>query len=244
MKRSSLLMVLVLPAAGLLLPAAAAGDPFTVKDFVTLPMVGGEALSPDGNRLAYHRTVRDLKKDTYLRQVYLADLETGRILQLTREPGNSWGPMWTPDGKGLAFYSTRSGKPALWLTRLDGADPEKICDAPVSAAKFSPDGKKIAFLAPPKKTKKSQGFGKDPEVWTWVEDRAKWPQLWILDLATKKRTQLTGGKNYVYDFAWRPDGKALAYTFDPLGSEGVSEDHHLGLIDLEGKTRLLEAEPV
>ena len=35
MKRSSLLMVLVLPAAGLLLPAAAAGDPFTVKDFVT-----------------------------------------------------------------------------------------------------------------------------------------------------------------------------------------------------------------
>ncbi len=244
MKRTLLLLALALPAAGLTPRRAAARDRFTVKDFVTLPMVGGGALSPGGKRLAFHRTVRDLKKDTYVRQVYLADLETGKILQVTREPGFSWGPMWTPDGKGLAFYSTRDGKPALWLSRLDGADPEKICDAPLSSALFSPDGKKIAFLAPPKKSGKNRGVGKDPEVWTWVEDRAKWPQLWVLDLATGKRTQLTSGKNYIYQFAWRPDGKALAYTFDPLGSEGVSEDHHLGLIDLEGKTRLLEAGPV
>ncbi len=244
MKKTLFLLALGLPAAGLFPSPAAARDRFTVKDFVTLPMVGGEALSPGGKRLAFHRTVRDLKKDTYLRQVYLADLETGKVLQLTREPGNSWSPMWAPGGKGLAFYSTRSGKPALWLTRLDGADPKKICDAPVSGAKFSPDGRKIAFLAPPRKTRKNPGFGKDPEVWTWVEDRTKWPQLWVLDLATGKRTQLTGGKSYIYQFAWRPDGKALAYTFDPRGSEGVSEDHHLGLVDLEGKTRLLEAGPV
>ena len=230
--------------AALFSSLATGQERFTVEDFVTLPMVGGGAISPDGQKIAWHRTVRDMKKNTYLRQVHWMDLTTGQSRELTREPGQAWGPMWTPDGKGLAFYSTRSGKSELYLNRFDGSDPELLVKSPVAHAVFSPDGRKIAFLAAPKKDPKRPGFGKDPEVWTSIEDPTGWPQLWVIDLDSQKRTQLTDGTTYVYDFDWHPDGQRLAFTFDPEGSEGLAEDHALGVIDLEGKVRVLGSGPV
>ncbi len=230
----------ILVLAVFLLPGICLGQKrFTVEDFVSLPLVAHGVLSPGGKKLAFQRMRRDLKKDAILNQVFLADLEKDKVIQITRAPGNSWAPMWTPDGKGLVFYSTRSGKPELWVTYLDGAEARKLCPYPVSSAKFSPDGKKLAFLAPPKKNPKVKGFGKDPEIRTWIEDKTKWPQLWVLDLESKKRTQLTNGESYIYQFDWRPDSKALAFTFDTKGSEGLSEDHHLGIIDLNGRVKVI-----
>jgi len=233
---AALVWLAALPVAG--------QERFTVNDFVTLPILGGARLSPDGSRLAYHRTVRDLEKDKALRQVHLVDVESGRSRPLTREPGSSWGPVWAPGGEGLAFYSTRSGKARLYLNRFDGADPELLVKDPVSQAVFSPDGKKIAFLAPPKKDPKRPGFGKDPEVRTAIEDATTWPQLWVFDRETKKRRQLTDGSAYIYEFDWHPGGSKLVYTFDPKGSEDLTEDHSLGIIDLGGEARVIGAGPV
>jgi len=241
MRTTTLFFAAAVSLASLAVPGQ---ERFTVSEFVTLPILGEARLSPDGTRLAYHRTVRDLKKDKALRQIHLVDLESRASRPLTREPGNSWGPFWAPGGEGLAFYSTRSGKPRLYLNRLDGADPELLAKDPVTHAVFSPDGKKIAFLAPPEKDPKRPGFGKDPEVWTAIEDATTWPQLWILDRETKKRRQLTDGTAYIYDFDWHPDGTRLAYTFDPKGSEGLSEDHSLAIIGLDGKSRVVGSGPV
>lgn len=244
MLRKILPALLVAALIALFALSAPAQERFTIDDFVTLPMVGNGKLSPDGQKIAWHRITRDLKKNTYLRQIWLADLKSGETRQLTREPGQSWGPMWAPRGKGLVFFSTRGGKLGLFLSRLDGTDPEQLMKSPVSHPIFSPDGRKIAFLAAPKKDPKRPGFGKDPEVWTAIEDVTKWPQLWVYDRKTKKRKQLSDGTTYVYDFDWHPDGTRLAYTFDPKGSEGLSEDHHLGVIDLDGKSETIANGPV
>jgi dipeptidyl aminopeptidase/acylaminoacyl peptidase len=240
------LLSLCAPLTALLLAglAARAQERFSVKDYLSLPRVSQGAISPDAKRLAWTRTVRDLKADKFLRQVHLADLSTGESRPLTREPGNAWGPIWVPGGEGLAFYSTRGRKTELWLNRLDGADPERLVASPVSGALFSPDGSRIAFLAPPKTDPKRPGFGKDPEIRTSIEDPTEWPQLWVYERANGKRRQLTDGSAYVYDFDWHPDGRRLAFTFDPRGSEDLTEDHSLGLIDLEGKVVVLGEGPV
>ncbi|MBN2491982.1 MAG: S9 family peptidase [Planctomycetes bacterium] len=227
--------------------SASAQERFTVPDFITLPRVSQVAVSPDLTKLAWTCSVRDLKDDKNHRQIHLAYLVSGSDLTpcvLTREPGDSWEPIWVPGGEGLAFTSTRGGKAELWLNRFDGADPERLVESPISSALFSPDGTRIAFLAPPTKDPKRPGYGKDPEIRTTLEDPTRWPQLWLHERATGKRRQLTDGSAYIYDFDWHPDGKRLAFTFDPNGSEGVTEDHALGLIELDGTVRVLGEGPV
>ena len=47
--------------------------------------------------------------------VWLADLRTGKNRNLTQGVGSSWDPVWSPDGKKLAFYSDRNGKARVWV---------------------------------------------------------------------------------------------------------------------------------
>src|ERR1019366_7360254 len=59
-------------------------------------------------------------------------------------------PRFSPDGKMLAFVSTRSGAPQVYLLDLEGGEPRKLTDLSAGAQDplvFSPDGKKLAFVS-------------------------------------------------------------------------------------------------
>ena len=61
-------------------------------------------------------------------------------------------PAVSPDGRHLAFTSTRSGTLELWVSRLDGSTPYQITDFKeglVVRPSWSPDGNYIAFNANP-----------------------------------------------------------------------------------------------
>src|SRR5678815_494623 len=47
--------------------------------------------------------------------IWITDTVTGVSRNLTQGQGTSWAPVWSPNGKYLAFYSDRDGLPALWL---------------------------------------------------------------------------------------------------------------------------------
>jgi len=237
---------LLLPLLGAVLSlcgTAAPARPFKVKDFLRLPILASPALSPSGDRAVYLEVRRDLKKNTYHRRLHLVWTATGKDVLLTRNGHDDWGAFWSGDGSTLYFFSNRGGKTALYANHFDGTDPAKVAGprkGGISSPRFSPDERYLAFLAPPKGVK---GYGKDPQVRTTLEDRSTWPQLWILDRKTGKEKNLTGGKVYVYDFDWAPDGKKLAFTADPKGSSGVTEDHYLALVDLSGKVEILSDLP-
>ena len=78
------------------------------------------ALSPDGSLLVYA-----CYEERYL-SLYIMQLGEGKstggvpILPLAVTPGVSYeGPVWSPDGKSLAFISTRSGNADIWVMELD-----------------------------------------------------------------------------------------------------------------------------
>jgi dipeptidyl aminopeptidase/acylaminoacyl peptidase len=53
--------------------------------------------------------------------VWIVNTKTGESKNLTLGQGNNWGPSWSHDGKSLAFFSDRNGKPQLWLwERISG----------------------------------------------------------------------------------------------------------------------------
>jgi dipeptidyl aminopeptidase/acylaminoacyl peptidase len=47
--------------------------------------------------------------------VWLTDVHTGETKNLTEGKGSNWAPVWSPNGRYVAFYSDRSGRAAVWV---------------------------------------------------------------------------------------------------------------------------------
>jgi len=47
--------------------------------------------------------------------VWITNTRTGQSKNLTQSKGSAWDPVWSPDGKTLAFYSDLDGAAHLWI---------------------------------------------------------------------------------------------------------------------------------
>ena len=73
----------------------------------------------------------------------------GEPKRLTTAPGTNNHPRWSPDGKTIAFVSSRGGSSQVWLLPVDGGEARQLTKLPidVSGPIWSPQGDKIAFTA-------------------------------------------------------------------------------------------------
>jgi len=83
--------------------------------------------SPDGERIVFQsdRHVSDshLLSEGHLLEVYVMDAEGSNIQRLTstrRKDKRSWFPVWSPDGKKIAFHSNRDGTSQLAPAEKEG----------------------------------------------------------------------------------------------------------------------------
>lgn len=113
-------------------------------------------------------------------------------------------PSWSPDGKHIAYLSDESGEYQLYIRPSDGkGSPEQLTDDlnmfayhPV----WSPDNKKIAF-------------------------QDKTSTLYMVDIATKKRTKVDQNGYAVFDdYKWSPDSRWLVYG-KPINGTGNDAIH-------------------
>ena len=158
------LMVVTVAAA-----AGAADSPLTVSESLGVLAFANRmpiALSPDGEWVAY--TVEDDRKrestsdERYLFytrtgvfteavgcDVWITNTRSGESRNLTQGRGTSSSPVWSPDGKQLAFYSDRGGMEAIWIwdrasgqmRQLSQAIPRPFFNFQV--VRWSPDGHTI-----------------------------------------------------------------------------------------------------
>jgi Tol biopolymer transport system component len=98
--------------------------------------------SPDGQRVAVQVN----------RDVVILNLSDGTRQRLTFDPQNGMNPTWSPDGRRLAFVSTRNRRAEIFTMNADGSDPTPLVSMAAGSAidpRWSPDGTRVAFVMVP-----------------------------------------------------------------------------------------------
>ncbi len=223
-------MMLALAAAGAYAANASAQSGLQSTDLSRLKSVDGARLSPDGATVAYQVTNRDRPRNPYS-QVWLMDVAGKSAPHLLRD-GGARQPMWSPDGKWIAFFGTDGEKSGLMIARPDGTESTLVAPTlgtnhPLPGAgdalAWSPDGKQIAYVSatPGPETESATG---DPVVitrylykptasegMTRFNDNRRL-HIFVADVATKQVKQLTDGTYYEHSIEWSPKGDEILFV--------------------------------
>ncbi len=124
-------------------------------------------------------------------EIFTAPTEEGDLHQITDSPSRDKEPLYSPDGKSIAFISDRSGREELYIIPADGtAEPQKVTDFDTLKFSFawSPNSKEIAFT------------GSDAKLRKYAID-------------SKQTIELSSSKYGNFGApVWSPDGKWIAYS--------------------------------
>jgi len=225
----------------------------TIEDLMALKSVGGARISPDGTRVAYTVTETDMEQDAYVTQIWLADVATGKSIQLTRGKKSSSGPAWSPDGRWLAFTSSRAeDKSQLFVISPDGGEAVQMSksETGVGGYVWSPDGRTIAFTAADPVSKESKARKDYYDDYDVVRREYTHSHLWTIDVAEalsapQPGRRRTSGKAFtVSSFDWSPDGTKIAFsaTTNPDLINGGTSDVYV--LDMAGdKVRKVVDQP-
>jgi len=204
--------------------------------------------SPDGSKVLY--TVREAvmtdDRSEYVNQVFLCNSDGSNTIQLTKGDKNSANPKWSPDGKWIAFTSSRDGKNNLYILPVGGGEAEKVTDVKsgVGSYDWSHDGNMIAFVMTDAAADKEEKNKKAKNDWYFMDEEVKQNRLFVLwlnkkDTAGKRIQKQIVKENYnVNAFDWSPDGKSIVYSYgkSPEVNDNVYSD--ISMIDIEsGKNK-------
>jgi dipeptidyl aminopeptidase/acylaminoacyl peptidase/tetratricopeptide (TPR) repeat protein len=229
---------LLLASSFLLAPSARAeARKLKLDDLFALRAVSDPQLAPDGSRVAF--TVRrvELEKDRSDTDIYLVPTAGGEALRLTTSPKSETRPRFSPDGRQLAFLSSREGKkPQVYLLPLQGGEAVKLTDfkGGVSDFAWSPDGTRLALVvsdedADEEAEEAAQGSGTD----AGEKQKTKKPivihrlqfkrdtvgflreireHIHVFELASRTGFQVTDGPYDDSDPVWSPDSQWIAFV--------------------------------
>jgi len=217
----------------------AAGRPITVTDLLALHRVSDPQVSPDGARVLYTVGVPDVPNNRTARDIWLVTVATGDAKALTSSGRESDG-RWSPDGRRVAFISSRAGNEQLFVMNADGSDAKAVSTLSGGVANivWAPDGRSIAFTSEvyPDCRDEACSAGRDKEReasksktriydrllyrhWsTWSEGKRSHP--FVVELNGGAARDLLSGADYdvppreregPHPLAFSPDSQAIAF---------------------------------
>ena len=247
-------------------PAFAARRAMTIDDLLAVKSVSDPQVSPDGKLVVYVMSELDRSTDKSNSDLYLIPIGGGEPKRLTTSSGADNHPRWSPDGKTIAFVSTRGGSSQVWLLPVDGGEARPLTKLPVdvSGPIWSPVGEHIAFTSkvypgktPEETAESDEKKGKEKSkvkvydklmVRHWDEwDDGKRSHLFVVEVASGQVKDLTPKFDANIppapfggsaDYAFSPNGKELAFTAEPLKDMAWSTNTDIWIVSVTGNEPL------
>jgi len=142
------------------------------------------SISPRGNRLVY--SVASENVNIWRRDLLHPKSPAVKLIFSTRRQNNA---QYSPDGRLIAFESTRAGPWDLWISNADGTNPVQLSRLNLNTGhpRWSPDGQKVAFHA--------------------LSANLNQPEVYVVDISERVPRKLVTNLKMPFDPSWSADGK-------------------------------------
>lgn len=232
------------------------------ETFMEMESVGSPDISPDGKHILFTRGWIDKMNDRSRSNLWIVDVEGRRVRELTHGNWRDFSPVWSPDGRKIAFLSDRDETTqihVLWLDTREVAQLTHLEQSP-SELRWSPDGKMLTFTMFIQDTQPilSVKLPKKPRGAKWagpaiIIDRLSWRRdgrgpipkgyshIYVIDAELGGTPRKITSDDYSHnDPQWSGDGKKIYFRAirkpEPEYQNGDSEIYSVDLTTLEIET--------
>lgn len=165
-------------------------------------------ISPQGDKIAF----------TYKGDIYVVDSKGGKAQQITTNQAYDYNPIWSNDGKTIAFASDRHGNFDIFIVSAEGGVAQRITtnSAKETPMAFSADDKSIIYTANIQKNAENAQF---PAGWM--------TELYEIPVEGGRPQQITDATICSIDFD--KDGKSFLYD-NRTGGENIWRKHQISSV--------------
>jgi len=191
-------------------PRSKAGQPAVIPAVTNVGEKYTPSLSPDGQHLAF---VWNGGAGPYF-NLYVKVVGTEELLRLTNQPALDFNPVWSPDGRYLAFCRILKGATGIYIIPALGGAEYRVRNTLWDDQEFdevfrfgrlswSPDGKLLAYS--------DRATPREPA------------SIFLLSLDSREVRRLTSTLRFRGDFSpeFSPDGQTLAFGRDSQGVQSI-----------------------
>ncbi len=242
---------------------APAKHAMTFDDLMAVQRVGEPQISPDGRAVVYTVGATDMDTNRIAHNIWVVSTAPASQPRQLTQSGHDTRPQWSPDGKSIAFLSSREGATEVYMMPAQGGNAKKITSLSTGAdnEKWSPDGRWLAFTssvfpdcaddacnrarddAAEKSKVKARAY--DHLLYRhWVHwSDGKRSHLFLVATNGGAPRDLTVHADYdvppdergdANDFAFSPDSKELCFTAVTDRPEAISTNGDLFLVSTSG----------
>ncbi|MBS3744048.1 MAG: S9 family peptidase [Wenzhouxiangellaceae bacterium] len=231
-------------ALALAIPGLAMSQGMSLEQIATLKQAGSAAISPDGSRIAYIRSVpRDIPDEEdgpAWRELHVIG-DDGRSRPFITGQASVGGMEWHPDGDRIVFLDKRGDAETtrLYSISVDGGEATELValETDIAGYSFSPDGAKVAVLAfepvdAEHEELEEQGFSQ-----VVYEEGLRDRRIYVLDLENPHEApRMIALDGSIQDAEWSPAGDRMAVKITPRQLvDDTLVFTRIRIIDVEGE---------
>jgi dipeptidyl aminopeptidase/acylaminoacyl peptidase len=211
--------------------------PLAATDLYRLHAVRDPQVSPEGTWVAYTVASVDSARDRSETDIWMTSWDGTQTIRVTATPGSENTPRWSPDGRYLAFLSSRqAGDGAqVWLLDRRGGEAQRVTTVKdgVAALAWSPDAARLVLVATVKTDSAAADTSRPHPIvidrYAFKQDREGYltrshSHLFLFDVASRRLDTLTAGDADDESPAWSPDGARLAFVRTPEPAPGTGDN--------------------